>query len=196
MPPKLSAGILLYRVDTCSAGSAALEVFLVHPGGPFWKNKDAGSWSLPKGEYTEKENPLDAAKREFREETGFAPPDVDYVPLGELRQPGGKIVTAWTVKVDKAAWALEVDGVAPPFPASFAGRVGDTASGGDSETSFAAVPIHSNTFSMEWPPKSGRMQEFPEIDRAAWFPLATAREKILPGQAGFLDRLTARIGFR
>jgi len=185
--PKLSAGILLYRVDNRSAGSAALEVFLVHPGGPFWQNKDTGSWSLPKGEYPEEENPLDAAKREFREETGFAPPDVDYVPLGELRQPGGKIVTAWAVKVD---------GVAPPFPASFGGRVGDTASGGDSETGFAAVPIQSNTFQMEWPPKSGRMQEFPEVDRAGWFPLALAREKILPGQAGFLDRVAAHLGFR
>ena len=154
--PKLSAGILLYRIR-----GGRHEVFLVHPGGPFWTKKDAGAWSLPKGEYLPPEDPLDAAKREFREETGFAPPDGDYAPLGELRQPGGKVVTAWAAEGDCPADAIE-----------------------------------SNVFSMEWPPKSGKMQQFPEVDRAAWFPLATARGKILPGQAAFLDRLAAYVPAR
>jgi len=157
MPPKLSAGILLHR-----SHPGHLEVFIVHPGGPFWKNKDLGAWSLPKGEYAAGEDPLDAAKREFHEETGFTPPQGDYVPLGDLRQPSGKVVSAWAVKIDR-----DVD--------------------------YPADQIRSNLFSMEWPPKSGRMQEFREVDRAAWFPLAAAREKILPGQAPFLDRLGAHL---
>ncbi|MGA3034359.1 MAG: NUDIX domain-containing protein [Terracidiphilus sp.] len=151
---KLSAGILLYRIR-----GGRHEVFLVHPGGPFWRKKDLGAWSIPKGEYLPEENPLDAAKREFREETSFAPPEGDYVALGELRQPSGKVVTAWAVEGDCP----------------------------DDQ-------VKSNLFSMEWPPKSGRMQQFPEVDRAAWFPLAIAREKILRGQAAFLDRLAERLG--
>jgi predicted NUDIX family NTP pyrophosphohydrolase len=151
---KLSAGILLYRDR-----GGRLEVFLVHPGGPLWKNKDAGSWTLPKGEYGPGENPFEAAKREFLEETGFPAPEGDCVPLGEIKQPGGKVVTAW---------ALEGD--------------------------CPAEKIKSNTFSMEWPPKTGRIQQFPEVDRAEWFPLREAKTKILPGQAGFLERLADRLG--
>jgi len=167
MPPKLSAGILLYRIRT-----GQLEVFLVHPGGPFWRNKDAGAWSLPKGEYLPVEDPLDAAKREFQEETGFAPPGGDYIPLDQLRQPGGKIVTAWAVQSDREL---------------------NDASSGHHQSDYTTVKIQSNTFSMEWPPKSGRMQQFPEVDRAAWFPLAIAQTKILPGQAAFLDRLADHV---
>jgi predicted NUDIX family NTP pyrophosphohydrolase len=173
MPPKLSAGILLYRFR-----GGQLEVFLVHPGGPFWRNKDAGAWSLPKGEYLAGDDPLDAAKREFREETGFAPPAGDYISLDQLRQAGGKIVTAWAAqsRVDEPESECESD------------LENDYASDG------RAVKIESNTFAVEWPPKSGRVQQFPEVDRAAWFSLATARAKILPGQAAFLDRLAAHLG--
>ena len=144
---KRSAGLLLYR------RRPDLEVFLVHPGGPFWKNKDEGAWSIPKGEYAEGEEPLAAALREFEEETGTKP-DGAFVPLGEIRQAGGKIVTAWAVEgdLDEAA-------------------------------------IRSNTFTVELPRGSGRMVEFPEVDRAAWYPLAEARRKILSGQIDLLDRL-------
>jgi predicted NUDIX family NTP pyrophosphohydrolase len=129
-------------------------VLLVHPGGPFWAKKDAGAWSIPKGEYVDgEEDPLACARREFEEELGTPAPG-DLVPLGEVRQKSGKRVTAWA-----AAGDLDPTGVA------------------------------SNTFTMEWPPRSGRMQEFPEIDRAAWFALDEAREKINPAQAAFLDRL-------
>ena len=150
--PKLSAGILMFR--TCDS---TLQVFLVHPGGPFWRNKDAGAWSVPKGEYTEEEDPLDAAKREFHEETGCEVRG-ECIPLGQIKQSGGKLVTAFAVKGDCS-------------PAT----------------------IRSNTFSVEWPPKSGRQQEFPEIDRAAWFSLDEARTRIVKGQAGFLDRLLSAI---
>jgi predicted NUDIX family NTP pyrophosphohydrolase len=148
--PKLSAGIVLYR-----RREGKLEVFLVHPGGPFWKNKDAGSWSIPKGEYGPGEDALIAARREFAEETGFDLPEGDFKPLGELRQPSGKVITAW---------ALEGD--------------------------FPAEELKSNLFSMEWPPKSGKIQDFPEVDRAGWFDLDAAHEKLLAGQRGFLDRMT------
>ena len=147
--PKLSAGILLFR-----RRDSGLEVFLVHPGGPFWKKKDNGAWSIPKGEYLAGEDPLAAARREFEEETGFACPAGDPVALGEVKQPGGKIVTAF---------ALE----------------------GDCD----ANNIRSNLFELEWPPKSGKMQQFPEVDRAGWFPLPEARKKLLAGQHAFLDRL-------
>jgi predicted NUDIX family NTP pyrophosphohydrolase len=145
--PKLSAGLLLFRK------SPHLEVLLVHPGGPFWAGKDDGAWSIPKGEYSVQEDALQAAKREFQEETGVSV-DGDFLPLGELKQPGGKIVTAWALEKD-------VD----------------------------AALVRSNTFSMEWPPKSGKTQEFPEIDRAAWFHIAMARTKLLKGQVAFIDRL-------
>ena len=147
-----SAGILLFR-----RAGPEIEVLLAHPGGPYWKNKDNGAWSIPKGEYADTEDPLAAAKREFTEETGLTLSG-DFVSLGQIRQPGGKVVTAW---------ALE----------------------GGFDASFDAVNMHSNTFSMPWPPGSGKLQEFPEIDRAEWFPLKVARRKILKGQAEFLNRL-------
>ena len=150
--PKRSAGVLLFR----RVGSE-IEVLLAHPGGPFWKNKDEGAWSIPKGEYADNEDPLAAAKREFAEETGLTPSG-DFVPLGEIRQPGGKVVTAWALEEDL-------------------------------EESFHPAQLHSNTFSMVWPPRSGKLQEFPEIDRAEWFPLDVAQRKILRGQAEFLNRL-------
>ena len=152
--PKLSSGLLLYR------RLADPEVLLVHPGGPFWRNKDDGAWSIPKGEYEPGEDPLEVALREFGEELGIAPPDAtDAVPIGELRQPSGKRVTAW---------ALE----------------------GDADLAEA----RSNTFTTEWPPRSGRKQEFPEVDRAGWFDLEEAKRKLLRGQVGFLDRLTELLG--
>lgn len=143
---KTSAGILLYRNDP-------REVFLVHPGGPFWAKKDLGAWSLPKGEFSEGEDPLAAARREFAEETGF-PIDGSFRPLQPLKQPSGKVIYAWAVE-------------------------------GDCD----AAAVKSNLFTMEWPPRSGRMQQFPEVDRAAWFPLAEARQRIIKGQLGFLDQL-------
>jgi len=144
---KLSAGILLFRKRP-----TGIEVFLVHPGGPFWKNKDAGAWSIPKGEYADGTDPLDAAKREFLEETGVDL-DGEFISLDRIRQTGGKIVTAWALQRD------------------------------------SMPPLRSNTFSMEWPPKSGRAQEFPEVDRGEWFSLNDARKKLVKGQVQFLDRL-------
>ena len=146
--PKTSAGLLLYR-----RAPAGLQVLLVHPGGPFWQGKDLGAWSIPKGEIGADEDPLAAARREFHEETGFEAAG-PAVPLGRLRQPGGKLVHAW---------ALE----------------------GDADPG----ELTSNTFSMEWPRGSGRLQAYPEVDRAEWFGLAEARRRILPGQARFLDAL-------
>jgi predicted NUDIX family NTP pyrophosphohydrolase len=152
--PKRSAGILLFKREP-----GALRVLLVHPGGPFWHKRDRGSWSIPKGEYVEGIDACAVALREFQEETGVSAPVGDFVPLGEVRQAGGKIVTAW---------ALEGD--------------------------LDPEKIVSNTFEMVWPPKSGRQQTFPEIDRAGWFTLAEAREKILDGQRPLLERLAAAIG--
>jgi len=149
---KQSAGLVVFR--RCNS---ELQVFLVHPGGPFWKNKDEGAWSIPKGECHEGEDGLDAAKREFQEETGCKV-DGEFVALGEIKQAGGKVV---------AAWALEGD--------------------------CAPTEVHSNTFSMEWPPKSGQKKEFPEIDRAEWFILEEARKRMLKGQIPFLDRLVERL---
>jgi len=145
---KQSAGVLLYRLR-----DATPEVFLVHPGGPFWAKKDAGAWSIPKGEAEAGEDLLACAQREFAEETGFALAG-PFQPLAPIRQSGGKVVHAW---------ALE----------------------GDCDT----AAVKSNTFDLEWPPRSGRVQAFPEIDRAGWFGLAAAREKINPGQRGLLDAL-------
>ena len=146
--PKLSAGLLMYR-----RRNRALEVFLVHPGGPLWKNKDESAWSIPKGEYSDGEDPLEAANREFREETGFEPGS-ELIPLGEIRQPSGKIISAWAFE-------------------------------GDCDP----AAIKSNTFTMEWPPRSGRQMEFPEIDRADWFDLETARTKIKAGQEALIEEL-------
>ena len=149
-----SAGILLYRL----AGAEA-EVLLGHPGGPLWARKDAGAWSIPKGEYADPEEPLAAAYREFHEELGLPVPAGEPVPLGVVRQPGGKTVTAWAVRGD-----LDVSAVTP------------------------------GTFSMQWPPRSGRTASFPEVDRVAWFALGVAREKLLRGQLPFLDRLLEIVG--
>ena len=150
---KLSAGILLYR-----RRYGMLEVFLVHPGGPYWKTKDLGAWSIPKGEYNTGEDPISAARREFQEETGFVPTVGELNSLSEIKLNSGKVVTAWAVEGDCDANA-----------------------------------IRSNMFSMEWPPKSGKMQEIPEVDRAAWFTLSEANEKIHPAQREFLIRLAAII---
>jgi predicted NUDIX family NTP pyrophosphohydrolase len=154
--PKLSAGLLLHR-----GGPDALEVLLVHPGGPFWARRDAGAWSIPKGEYGDGEDPLAAARREFTEELGLAVPAGEPEALGEVRQKGGKRVTAWALAAD-----LDIEAIA------------------------------SNTFELEWPPRSGRVQQFPEVDRAGWFALAPAREKLLPAQVPLLDRLEERLGLR
>jgi predicted NUDIX family NTP pyrophosphohydrolase len=153
MPAKRSAGILLHR----RSGDGALEVLLVHPGGPFWAKKDLGAWSIPKGEYEDGEDALAAARREFAEELGSPAADGELVALGEVRQKSGKVVTAWALEGD-----IDADAVT------------------------------SNTFTMEWPPRSGRTREFPEVDRAAWFGLDEARERILPAQAPLLDRLAER----
>lgn len=134
-----------------------LEVFIVHPGGPFWAKKDAGAWSIPKGEYQGEEDPLIAAKREFTEETGSSPKG-ELIPLGDVKQSGGKIVQAWAIE-------------------------------GDCDAS----QCHSNTFSMAWPPRSGRTQEFPEVDRWAWFSIEIAKTKMLTGQTAFLDRLVNKL---
>lgn len=147
-----SAGLLLYR-DV----PGTIEVLLVHPGGPFWARKDEGAWSIPKGEFSDDEDPFHAAVREFREEMGDAVTD-HVVALQPRRQAGGKVVYVWAVKSD-----------------------------------FDPTRLTSNTFSIEWPPRSGRQRVFPEIDRAAWFRLDVARVKILKGQAGFLDELERRL---
>jgi predicted NUDIX family NTP pyrophosphohydrolase len=150
--PKRSAGILLYRL---SAG--LLEVLLVHPGGPFWAKKDDGAWSIPKGEFPEDEDPLEAAKREFQEETGSSVPGT-CLPLRPLKQPSGKIVHAWMAQGDLDPRDLK-----------------------------------SNTFSMEWPPGSGKFQDFPEVDRAEWFSVEAAKLKMLKGQVPFLAQLQAAL---
>jgi predicted NUDIX family NTP pyrophosphohydrolase len=150
--PKRSAGLVVFR-----RSPDGIEVLLVHPGGPIWAKKDVGAWSIPKGELEEGEPPLDAAIREFEEETGCRPAG-DFLPLEPLRQPGGKLVFAWAVSFDLDPSSLT-----------------------------------SNTFSMEWPPRSGRRQEFPEIDQARWFGLAEARLKILQGQVPFLDQLARHV---
>ena len=147
-----SAGLLLYRYS-----DGVLEVLLVHPGGPFWTNRDLGAWSIPKGETEKGEELLAAAHREFCEETGSSVEGFSFA-LGQLRQRSGKVVYAWAV-----------------------------------ESNFDPGRLHSNFFEMEWPRGSGQTREFPEIDRAAWFDIAEARKRILPGQAGFLDALINRL---
>jgi len=150
--PKRSAGLLMFR-----RRGSNFEVFLVHPGGPFWREKDVGAWSIPKGEYEEGEDPLDAAKREFEEETGIKA-DGEFVALGQTKQSGGKVISAWAFEGD-----------------------------------CSPAEIRSNMFSMEWPPKSGHKQEFPEVDRADWSNLKEARTRILKGQVVFLNRLMDRL---
>jgi predicted NUDIX family NTP pyrophosphohydrolase len=154
---KRSGGLLMYR-----RRDGGLEVFLVHPGGPFWAKKDFVSWSIAKGEYSEGEDPLQAARREFTEETGFDTgfaADGDFIDLGTIKQAGGKLVSVWAVE-------------------------------GDCDP----VQIRSNTCMIEWPPRSGRKMEIPEVDRAAWFGMGEARERILKSQALVIDLLIARLG--
>lgn len=150
---KQSAGLLLFRQK-----SAGLEVLLGHPGGPFWRKKDQGAWSIPKGLIAPGEAPDVAAHREFAEETGHRPTG-DPISLGTAKQPGGKLVHVWAMEGD-----------------------------------WNPADLHSNTFELEWPPRSRRLQTFPEIDRAAWFGVAEARIRILKGQVTFIDRLLAAVG--
>jgi predicted NUDIX family NTP pyrophosphohydrolase len=151
---RTSAGLLVYR----RGGEDGIEVMLAHMGGPFWARKDAGAWSIPKGEYGPDDDPLAAARREFEEEIGRPPPGGGLTALGEVRQSGGKVVTAWALEAD-------VD----------------------------VSEIESNTFTLEWPRGSGRMREFPEVDRAEWFDVETAREKLVKGQIPLLDRLLGAV---
>lgn len=154
--PQRSAGILVYR------RRPAPEVLLVHPGGPFWARKDAGAWSIPKGEYDEGDDPRACALREFEEELGTPlPPGTELVELGTVRQKGGKLITAYAAEGD-----------------------------------LDAGTIRSNTFTIEWPPRSGTMREFPEVDRAAWFSLEQAGEKLNPAQAELLVRLAPLLNRR
>lgn len=146
---KQSGGILAYRIT-----DTELQVFLVHPGGPFWKNKNNGAWSIPKGEFNDDEEPLSAARREFAEETGQSI-DGNFSPLNPIKLKSGKMVYAWAVEAD-------ID----------------------------AGNINSNTFEMEWPPKSGKIITIPEVDRAEWFDTETAKIKINPAQVAFIDELT------
>jgi predicted NUDIX family NTP pyrophosphohydrolase len=150
--PKRSAGLLMYRWR-----NGDLSVFLVHPGGPFWAGKELGTWSIPKGEYSDGEDPLEAARREFREETGFTA-EGRFLELGRLKQAGGKVVSAWGIE-------------------------------GDCDPSKLA----SNRCEIEWPPRSGRRIEIPEVDRGDWFSLDDARTHILKGQASFLDVLLQKL---
>ena len=147
--PKLSAGVLLYRIR-----GDVVEVLIVHPGGPFWARKNDGVWSIPKGEYTDGEDPWTAALREFSEELGLPAPSGSRIDFGRLKQPSGKVVTAFGVQGD-----LDV------------------------------TNARSNTFELEWPKGSGKLREFPEVDRVGWFPVARARTKLLRGQQAFLDQL-------
>jgi predicted NUDIX family NTP pyrophosphohydrolase len=150
---KQTAGLLVYRRQ-----DAAIEVFLAHPGGPFWAKKDLGAWSIPKGEFVSPETPLDAARREFAEEIGQSV-EGDFMALTPHKSPGGKIIHAFAVEGD-------VD----------------------------ATKVESNLFEMEWPPHSGRMQSFPEVDRGAWFAIDEARHRIMKGQLPVLDELITRLG--
>ena len=151
--PKTSAGVLLYR-----RAADGVEVLIGHMGGPFWAKKDAGGWSIPKGECGPGEIAFDVARREFEEELGTAVPAESFRHLGELRTTSSKVLTVWAAEGDLDATACV-----------------------------------SNTFEIEWPPRSGRMQEFPEIDRAAWFGVEAARTKLVKGQVPFLDRLVAEL---
>lgn len=153
---KNSAGILLYRFN-----NKVLEVLLVHPGGPFFTKKDSGAWSIPKGEFLEDENPLDAAKREFKEEIGADVPVTDFIELSPIEQKSNKTVYAWAFQ-------------------------------GDIDTS----TIKSNTFELEWPPKSGKMRSFPEIDKGEWFTIATAKERINIRQVPLLDELQKKVSLK
>ena len=147
--PKRSAGLLLYRFT-----EGTVEVLIGHPGGPFWARKDDGAWSIPKGEYAEDEDPWHAAHREFQEELGLSAPDGPRVDFAPVKQPGGKVITAFAVRAD-----LDV------------------------------TDAVSNTFDLEWPKGSGKVRQYPELDRVGWFSVAAARSKLLKGQQPLLDRL-------
>lgn len=157
--PKASAGLLLFRVRPAPAerGPGRLEVLLVHPGGPFWRGREAGAWTIPKGEFEPGEDPLEVAKREFEEETGIRPQG-EFLPLRSVTQRGGKTVQVWAFR-------------------------------GDCDP----TRIRSNTFSLEWPPGSGKTREFPEIDQARFFALAEAKKKINPAQVALLDELKQQL---
>ncbi|QRR00997.1 NUDIX domain-containing protein [Dyadobacter sandarakinus] len=150
--PRQSAGILLYRKT-----NNELEVLLVHPGGPFFVKKDLGSWTIPKGEYDDSEEALAAAQREFEEEIG-SPVTGTFLPLGTIRQKGGKVIQAWAVEGD-----LDADAIV------------------------------SNTFELAWPPKSGKVETYPEVDKAVWFSVAEAKTRINEKQAELIDRLVALV---
>jgi predicted NUDIX family NTP pyrophosphohydrolase len=152
MAQKQSAGLLLFRKFF-----STIEIFLVHPGGPFWKNKDEAAWSIPKGEFDDSEEPLQAATREFLEETGIAVSG-NFIELDPVIQKGGKKVLAWAL-----------------------------------EKNIDTADIHSNTFEMEWPPKSGKFQSFPEIDKGEWFTIDVAKKKINKMQAGLIEQLTIKL---
>ncbi len=151
--PKLSAGLLLYRIT-----DGLVEVLIGHPGGPFWARKDDGAWSIPKGEYVEGEDPWTVAQREFEEELGKRPPDGPRIDFAPVKQPSGKIITAFAVRGD-----LDLTGT------------------------------FSHTFELEWPKGSGKISEYPEIDRVGWFAVAQARSKLLKGQRPLLDRLLSAL---
>jgi len=153
---KQSAGILVYRRK-----GAAIEVLIVHPGGPFWAKKDKGAWSVPKGEFEEGEEGQVAAKREFREELGHPVPEGEYVELGTVKNKSGKVIHAWAVE-------------------------------GDLDVSI----VKSNTFQMEWPPKSGQQQDFQEVDKAGWFSPEKAMEKLNQAQVPLVERLTEELGIK
>lgn len=146
--PRSSAGLLMYRIH-----ESGLQVLLVHPGGPFFQNKDKGAWSIPKGEVEPDEDLLECAKREFAEEIGFTPTG-SFIPLKQIKQKGGKIVYAWAIEGD-----------------------------------FDTKTIVSNKFTMEWPPKSGRQTEFPEVDRAEFFDILLAKQKINAGQVDLVNEI-------
>jgi predicted NUDIX family NTP pyrophosphohydrolase len=150
--PKLSAGLIVYKHT-----KDRIEVFLAHPGGPFWAKKDAGAWSIPKGEYTEDEEVLAAAKREFAEEIGVPAPEGDFIELGDVKY-GNKRVTAWAVQ----------------------GQVNP-------------AELKSNLVTLQWPPKSGQTIEFSEVDKAAWFTLDKAKQKLVKGQVSFIERLAEKL---
>jgi predicted NUDIX family NTP pyrophosphohydrolase len=151
--PKRSAGLLLYRI-----ADTGVEVLLGHPGGPFWARKDDGAWSIPKGEYAEDEEPWTAAQREFHEELGLTPPVGPRFDMAPVKQPGGKIITAFAVL-------------------------------GDLDVTHSV----SNTFELEWPKGSGKVMEYPELDRVQWFAIGDARSKLLKGQLPLLDRLVEHL---
>ena len=157
MPARRSAGLLVYRRAT----GDGLQVLLGHMGGPYWSHKDGGAWSIPKGEYLDGEPPLDAARREFFEETGHPAPEGETIDLGEARQGNGKLVRIWAVEGD-----------------------------------LDATTMISNTFTMEWPPRSGTIREYPEFDRAAWFDLDAAVAMLVKGQVPFVGRLAERLRSR